>query len=272
MTTATFAHPAGAAFDDLAEHYDDIFTRSLIGRAQREQVWRVARKVFRPGDRILELNCGTGEDALFLARNGVSVYACDASERMIGVANRRLGLERANAPVEFRSLPSEDIGQLSQVAPFDGAFSNFAGLNCVTDLDAVALDLSCLLKPGATALLILSARVCAWETLWYAARGDVRKAVRRWKGHATGNIGNTSVKVIYPTVGKLKRMFAPYFVLRSWRGIGVAVPASYVESAMQRHRRVFAALRSADEVLARLPGIRALGDHVLLQFERSSDD
>jgi SAM-dependent methyltransferase len=235
-------------------------------------VWRVARKTFRRDDKVLELNCGTGEDALFLARNGVSVYACDASERMIAVANRRLSLGPAGASVQFQILPSEDIAQLSQLAPFDGVFSNFAGLNCVTDLAATARNLFGLLRPGAPALLVLSARVCAWETLWYAAHGDVRRATRRWSGHTTGNIGNATVEVIYPSVRKLKQILAPFFVLRSWRGIGVAVPPSYVERAMQRHRGVFSALRLADEVLARVPGFRAVGDHVLLQFERSAHD
>ena len=53
-------HRAGLAFDSIAEQYDDIFTRSLIGRAQRDVVWDVLQKTFRRGDRVLELNCGTG--------------------------------------------------------------------------------------------------------------------------------------------------------------------------------------------------------------------
>lgn len=85
-------HQAGLAFDSIAEQYDDIFTRSLIGRAQRDAVWDVLRRTFRTGERILELNCGTGEDALFLSRLGVSVVACDASKRMIAVAARRMAL------------------------------------------------------------------------------------------------------------------------------------------------------------------------------------
>ena len=87
MSSCTNA--AGIAFDTIADQYDDIFTHSLIGRAQRNVVWEVLKKTFRRGDRVLELNCGTGEDATFLSKIGVSVHACDASERMIAVAKKR---------------------------------------------------------------------------------------------------------------------------------------------------------------------------------------
>ena len=53
------------AFDSLAAKYDDLFTRSMIGRAQRGVVWDALIDTFEPGAHILEVNCGTGEDALF---------------------------------------------------------------------------------------------------------------------------------------------------------------------------------------------------------------
>ena len=42
-------------------------------------------KAFRPGDRVLEIGCGTGVDACFLAERGVKVLACDSSPQMIAV-------------------------------------------------------------------------------------------------------------------------------------------------------------------------------------------
>src|SRR5208282_6229160 len=80
---------AANAFDRAAGSYDELFTRSTIGQAQRKQVWERLLRVFAPGERILELNCGTGEDARFLARQGRSIVACDASMEMIEVARRR---------------------------------------------------------------------------------------------------------------------------------------------------------------------------------------
>ena len=85
------------AFDSLAGKYDELFTRSLIGRAQRGAVWDVLLDIFEPGSHILELNCGTGEDALFLARHDCSVVACDASGQMIQTARQRMQSEDPDA-------------------------------------------------------------------------------------------------------------------------------------------------------------------------------
>ena len=265
--SATGGHQAGLAFDSLAETYDNIFTQSLIGRAQRDAVWKVVRQTFRHGDHILELNCGTGEDALFLARMGVSVLACDASERMISVASKRRAVEAPQSLLQFEVLPLERIGELES-RQFDGVFSNFSGLNCVTDIGEVAQHLSTLVKPGAHMLLCLSTRICLWETLWFLIRGQPGRAFRRWKGHTVATLGEFSVTVQYPTLRALRKLFAPLFTLRSCTGIGVAVPPSYLEHLARDHEGMLKGLRAVDSVISRWPGFRTAGDHMLLSFER----
>lgn len=260
----------GIAFDSIAERYDDIFTRSLIGRAQRDAVWDVLRQTFRDGERVLELNCGTGEDALFLSRIGVSVVACDASERMISVAARRMALEPHGAQLQLAVQPSECIGGLQDVGTFDGAFSNFSGLNCVADLADIARQLATLVKRRGKLLLCLSTRVCLWETLWFLAQGDPKRAIRRWRGDAVASLGELSVSLRYPTVRELGNMFHPFFLLRSCKGIGVTVPPSYLEPLAQRYPNVLEKLQAIDRVLSRWPLWREVGDHMLLSFERTN--
>jgi ubiquinone/menaquinone biosynthesis C-methylase UbiE len=265
---ATVQPQAALVFDQMARDYDELFTRSMIGRAQRNAVWSVLLAVFPKGSHLLELNCGTGEDALFLARNGISVTACDASSQMIDVASSRLRQEAPGAPISFNHLSIERIRELRPAADFDGAFSNFSGLNCVADLERTAADLASLLQPGAPLLLCLSTRFCIWETLWYSLHGQFRKAFRRWPGRATAQSGEHTIDVHYPTVQKLENLFSPFFVLRSFSGIGVTVPPSYVEPWIRKHPRLLNALRTIDERLSLLPGFRILGDHMLLLFDR----
>jgi len=260
--------PAARVFDQMAREYDDVFTNSSIGRAQRDAVWSVLTHVFHSGDHVLELNCGTGEDALFLARNGISVTACDASEQMIQIASGRLRKEAPGASVQFNLLPTERIHELQHVTKFDGAFSNFSGLNCVSDLKETAEDLATLLSPGAPLLACLSTRFCLWELLWFALHGNFRKAFRRCTGHATAKVGEFTVDVYYPTVRQLKTLFSPSFVLRSCSGVGVTVPPSYVGAWIRDHPKLLRMLRTIDKAISSYPGIRVLGDHVLLHFER----
>ena len=269
MTPLAIAQPRAAlVFDQMAREYDDVFTNSMIGRAQRETVWNALTRTFRSGDHILELNCGTGEDALFLARNGVSVTACDTSEQMITIASSRLRTEAPHAAIEFNLLPTERLRDLKTTTMFDGAFSNFSGLNCVADLRQTAADLAKLLSPGAPLLLCLSTRFCLWEMVWFVLHGNFRKAFRRCSGHATARAGEFTVDVYYPTVRKLQTLFSPSFVLRSCTGVGITVPPSYVEAWIRNHPKLLRMLSTIDKAISSCPGFRVLGDHVLLRFER----
>jgi SAM-dependent methyltransferase len=264
------ATQAGLAFDTLAEDYDAHFTRSSIGRAQRDAVWRKAAEVFRGDLSILELNCGTGEDALFLAGQGHRITALDASRAMIDRASQRKENEAPNATVDFRLLPTEYLGALPPTC-FDAVFSNFSGLNCVDDLADVAMQLARRTNTGAPALLCFSTRFCLWESAWYMLCGKRRKAVRRWSGHSTAVLNGVDISVHYPTIRDIARAFSPHFTLRSGTGIGIFVPPSYLESWMQRSPRVLAMLAAVDRVVCRLPTLRTLGDHVLLHFVRNAE-
>jgi ubiquinone/menaquinone biosynthesis C-methylase UbiE len=271
QTTSLPLHGASAAFDCMADTYDATFTQSLIGRAQRNVVWRALQDTFRPGDRVLELNCGTGEDALFLAKRGVSVLACDSSTRMIAVAQQRKALEAPDSSLQFRVSRNEDIDVLTSVSHFDGVLSNFSGLNCVRNLPGVARKLTELVKPGAAAFVCLSSRVCLWEMTWYASRGNFRKAFRRLPGSTVARLNEITVPVWYPTIAAARRSFSPHFRLRSIRAVGLFVPPSYLESWARRHQSVLRRLEAMDAVFAAWPIVRGMGDHVLLEFEKTTE-
>jgi SAM-dependent methyltransferase len=263
-----------APFDALAERYDETFTISKIGHAQRASVWKELEKTFHPGQRVLELGCGTGVDACFLAQQGVTVFACDASPQMIAVAQRRVrGMRGIGADsVRLHLLRAEEVIGLREQGPFEGAFSNFGVLNCVETLRPLATDLATLLRPGAPALLCLMGPCCAWEIAWYLAQGKPRKAFRRLRraGVTARLTDQDTVRVHYPSVRSIARAFSPEFRLKSVKGIGVTVPPSYVEPWTARFPRWFELSVQVDALLGRCPGIRVLADHVLLEFEREA--
>ena len=268
MTNSTLRSAQVAPFDSLASSYDDLFTNSLIGRAQRGAVWRHIDSLWQAGDRILELNCGTGEDALHLARHGISVVACDASGAMVEVATHRKRMEAPDASIEFHTLANECLDELRVKRQFDGVLSNFSGLNCASNIGVAARQLAALARPGAPMALCLSTRYCAWEFIWYALRGQWKTATRRWKGHTSARVGEQRVDVYYPTIRELRNAFAPWFELEVITGIGVSVPPSYVETWARRYPSLLLFLQQLDRVLERMPLFRSIGDHVLLRFRR----
>jgi len=259
-----------APFDAVAATYDEVFTRTAVGRAQRAVVQEEMDRFFLPGQRILEINCGTGVDAIHLAQRGVSVVACDESAEMIRVARRQAQEAGVQNLTEFVVLKTENIFMLGKTYQFDGLLSNFGGLNCTVDILALVPDLATFLKPGAKAMICVFSSFCAWETFWFLIRGKPVKAFRRRRASTTATLpGRTSLQVYRQSLGGLKKAFAPYFRLYRSKGVGIAVPPSYLNNLAFRFPRAFDWAQGIDRKLSDWPVFRDVADHTLAVFERT---
>jgi hypothetical protein len=111
-----------------------------------------------------------------------------------------------------------------------------------------------------------------WEIAWYLAQGNPAKAFRRLRrGGVTARFSESaSVRVHYPSIHRLRRIFTPEFRLVSFKGIGVSVPPSYMEYWANRFPRLFDLSIRADLFLEHCPGMRAFADHILLEFRREN--
>ncbi|MBK6432731.1 methyltransferase domain-containing protein [Candidatus Amarolinea dominans] len=280
---------SAAAFDDSAATYDDAFTESTIGRLLRAAVWRRLDAQFRAGDRVLELNCGTGADAIHLAQRGVHVLATDVSEAMLAVTRRKVAqagmeelvqvakLDIADLAAWGSSLRSETRDQRSQDddsspsrdpisdlrPPVSGLLSNFGGLNCVADLAGVAQALAGLLKPGGRAILCIMGPLAPWEWAWYLRQGQVGKAFRRLRRDGVPWRGLT---IRYPSIAALRRAFAPMFTVQRVSAIGALLPPSYVEPWAARHPALLARLNRIERRLETAWPLPWLADHYLIEM------
>jgi SAM-dependent methyltransferase len=244
---------SAAAFDRHAARYDELWSTAAAGRLQRDAVWRNVADCFCAHQHVLDLGCGTGQDAAWLRERGVRVTAIDASREMVAIAQKQ-GL---NA----RVLNIEELDQLA--SEFDGALSNFGAFNCIEQPGRLRKALAARLAPGAHFALCVMGRFCLWESFWYAARGKFRKATRRWGGSAPAD--TLRIPITYHSVSDLRRALAPDFFLLRVTGIGIAVPPSYVRSLPLF---CFEMLAFLDRCIERLPLVSALADHRLLIFVR----
>lgn len=261
-----------AAFDGAAAGYDDEFTRSAVGRLQREAVHRhVLRHVLVGGESVLELGCGTGEDALFLARQGCRVVATDASPAMLRAAREKLTVAglASRAVLERLDLaaPPADLAG----GPVELLFSNFGALNCLSREQLARLGHAAAgwVRPGGRAVLVVMPRVCLAESAYFLARGRWREARRRWDGGPVeARVAGGTVATWYYAPEEVAAAFAPAFRLRAVRPVGLLVPPSYLDRRAARWPLVLRALGWLDERLEPLQPLAGLADHALVDLER----
>jgi len=255
---------AGLAFDRMAEDYDRTFTDTPIGRCLRNAVWRRLDAVYPQGASVLEVNCGTGEDAIHLASRGVRVLATDAAPAMVEVARRKVAAADLEGRVRIEQVAIEDVGP--HLGTFDGVVSNFGGLNCVADLRGAAVALARCVRPGGTAVLCLMGPAVPWEWAWYLARGEPARAFRRFR---RGGVEWRGLTVRYPSIAWLRRAFAPEFRMARVAALGALVPPAYTAAWAARHPRLLAALERTERAAETVFPLPRLSDHYLAELRRS---
>jgi SAM-dependent methyltransferase len=262
---------AAFAFDAIAPIFDSRFGAWRSVAAQRRAVRAALLQVFPAGGHILELGAGTGEDAGFLAERGFDMLLTDPSPAMVERAKAKLVPLGAQVEIaageEMEDFASNYLSAGGVL--FDGAFSNFAPLNCVVDLGPVARGLAHLLKPDAPAMLVLFGTFCPGEMVTEVLCGRPHLALRRCnRGEAPAQLAKREFQIVYHRRAAMLRAFAPWFVLERRLGIGVTVPPSAAEPWISQQPRLLAMMETLDRGLARPLAI--LGDHVLYQFRRTT--
>ncbi len=268
---ATILPPPARAFDAIADAFDARYGGWRSVAAQRRAVRGRLEAAFPAGALLLELGGGTGEDALWLAKRGRRVLVTDPAPRMVETAARKLGgMAGCGAQVAAAEALDGLAARRAGAPLFDGAFSNFAALNCVADLAPVARGLARLLRPGAPALLVLFGTFPPGEALVELVRRRPAAAVRRLRrGSVVARLGGRDFAVRYHRPAAVARAFQPWFRLRAVRGIGIFVPPSAAEPWISRHPRLLGALERLDRVASR--PLALLGDHVLFHLARTTE-
>lgn len=246
-------------FDALAPTYDDEFTQTRIGRYLRGRVHRRLLTHVSPGAHLLELGCGTGEDALFLAERGLHITATDASPAMLNITREK------TQHLKHVTVQPLDLAQphLKTDTRFDGAFSNFGALNCLENWSPLATWLSERVQPGGVIAFGVMAPFCIWELLWHGLHGDTETALRRIRGSSFGEI-----TVTYPSVKRLSTDFAPYFERVHLMPLGLFLPPSDVFGVIEKRPRLLTLLTRLENLTAGSAPLANFADHYWIEFQR----
>ncbi len=256
------------AFDHIGARYDEEYTNTELSWWFRRRVWDRLGVMFKPGDRVIELGCGTGEDALWLAKRGVHVLAGDGSPAMIAETARKAKEAGLDNMIETRLLDFNEAPNWNLEAGYDGAYSNYGPLNCVGDWKAIGLQIAHAVRPGGKIGLGVIGPWCPWEMFWFAIHGDFKNATRRLRKSTIAHLDGNYFEVFYPSPGRMQRDFGDGFRRDLLWGLGVFLPPSDLYKPVGRRPWLAKPLLAMERLTAPHWPFKYLGDHYWLELER----
>jgi ubiquinone/menaquinone biosynthesis C-methylase UbiE len=261
---------ASKAFNKQASLFDTLYRDNPIIQYKRSRVREHVMQYLQPGNRMLELNAGTGEDATFFAEQGIHIHATDISEGMLEILQNKIerhGLQHMVSK-ELRSFTA--LQSLNDKGPFDLIFSNFAGLNCTGQLDKVLKSFHQLLKPGGTIVLVIMPPFCLWESL-LLFRGNFKNAIRRFKSRdgAEAKIEGVPFRCWYYSPHFVVRTLSNEFDLLALEGLSSIVPPSYLEAFPSKYPKLFKMLVKLEDACKGKWPWKHTGDYYIISMKRN---
>ena len=250
-------------YDQIAPFYDDAMEKGFISRLIRRRFQEHIAEQFPAGSSVLDLGCGAGSDAIFLAAKGVQVHGIDISRGMVEVA-REKAKDAGLAAVAHFSVG--DASQLSGIEAgcYDGAYSNFNMLNHLSDVESFAKALSEKLRPGSPVVITMMNRLCLLEVVGYLARLRFLTAARKLcSRERTLDMG---VQLFFPAA--ISRKLEPYFSLHAVEGFGLFVPPAQHYSGKYFHQ-LFETLAALERPLLRVFPFYNFCDHYILILKKN---
>lgn len=237
------------AFSRQSAVFDDVYDNNPITAWMREQVRSEMLRFLPSQSRILELNCGTGTDAIFLAKRGHSVMAIDNAPGMLEQLRMKVKDAGLDGKIEAARCSFEQLDKL-QVRMYDYVFSNFSGLNCTDDLPCVLRQVDKLLKPGGHFTLVIMPKVCPWELL-QLVKGRRSVAMRRFrKEGAAAHIEGIHFTCWYYSPSAVTKAMTGY-TLCSLKGLASLVPPPSLAYFPVKYRRLYSWLKKAEQAVSR---------------------
>ncbi len=262
---------AATAFSKQAFVFDELYSNNTIIRYKRERVRNHVLGYLPVKSNILELNSGTGEDAIFFAELGHNIHATDISAEMQDVLKQKIKSSNLETLVSAELRSFTDLNNLQNKGPYDLIFSNFAGLNCTDELDHVLSSFHALLKPGGIVTLVMLPRFCFWETL-LLAKGKFKTATRRWfsskgrKAHVEG----VPFTCWYHDPSEIIKKVKSDFDLICLEGLCTIVPPSYIEHFAEKYSRIWKYLKEKEERNKSKWPWRSIGDYYIVSLKKKN--
>lgn len=255
------------AFSRQAPSFDDIYETNTITTWMRDRARAEVLQHIQPASHILELNCGTGLDALFFVKQGHKVLATDNAPGMLSALNEKIIQRGLQDSITTQRCSFNDLENLHG-QEFDYVYSNFGGLNCSDNLPKVLCDIDKLLKPGGHFTLVIMPKICPWD-LFMMFKGYFKTAFRRFKRNGTpAHIEGVHFTCYYYNPSLVINTMGADYTVASLKGLAIVVPPPYIEHFREKHPNTFARLEAIENKIYSKSPYNHWCDHYAITMQK----
>jgi len=256
------------AVDRLAPGYDDQESSNAIIKWMRSLVQRVYLSYFPSCSELLELNSGTGTDAVYLAGKGIKIFATDISPAMIDILKAKVNAHGLGSMIKAEPYSFDQISKIDK-HDFDGVISNFGGLNCINDFNKLSHDLYNRLKPGGLFVAAVMNTACPWEIFYYLLKFKLGEAFRRFhKEGIEADFNKEKVRTFYFSPHRFGKYFSRYFKTERIYTLGLFTPAPYMYGIYDRFPFLVKTLMKIDEAVKGVFPFNRFADHFIIVMRK----
>ncbi|MEQ8584040.1 MAG: class I SAM-dependent methyltransferase [Marinoscillum sp.] len=256
------------AFGKQSKIFDQIYDSNPIVNYMREIIRNHVMNRAVAGSKMLEVNAGTGTDAIFFGQRGFRVLAGDISAPMVEKAQAKITSAGLSDRVTFKRMGFDELDTLK--SEYDYVYSNFGGLNCIPNIAEVVSRLHEKLCGGGQATLVIMPPFSLWEKL-HVLKANWKVAFRRKfrsasSAHIEGEYFSCWYHDPFSLRDHVKTLGATEIDLM---GLCVLVPPSFMRNFPSKLPRVYRALIFLDRKICRWPIFNRIGDYYILSFTKS---
>ncbi len=254
------------AFSKQSVVFDTLYKENKLSEYLRSKFRDEVISHLKPASSILELNCGTGMDAVFFANKGHRILAIDNAPGMLAQLDQKISEKNLGEHIETFRCSFHDI-QSFQPRKFDHILSNFGGLNCTDDLRDVLLQFSDLLNASGKVTLMVMPKVCPWELIM-VFKGKFKTAFRRFRRKTPAHIEGVHFLCYYYNPNYILKALKQDFELVSLNGVFITVPPEFYENFVERYPRLFRILSAIDRKISKFFPFTYCCDHYMITLRK----
>jgi SAM-dependent methyltransferase len=261
-----------AAFDSASEEYDFTISRNFINTWIRQRSIEVLRRYARPDDVALEIGCGTGAEALQVAKFVRRLVAIDVSQNMIDLLSAKVnarGLVGKIVPVRLAAAEVSKVRGVLGGPRVRLAYSFNGALNCEPRITDFVEALSVLLEPGGILVCSVRNTLCLSEVVSHATALQFDRANPRKHQPVMVSVGGKDIPSTYYSPGAFLKLFRPEFTPREVIALPGLLPPAYLNDYYLKLRNITAVFERLEALLSNRFPLNRFGDQTLFVLEKS---